>query len=333
MLTATRLYKAFSGQSVLQNVSLALHPGQLVALVGVSGSGKSTLLNLLAGLLDADRGEVRLHGQPVAGPANTLVAGHPQIRLVHQEFQLLPNISLRENIDYALRAYDPAYREARVNYLLRLCRLEAVQHHKPRQASGGEKQRTALAAALAQPADVLLLDEPFSHLDLLNKLLFREVLLALVRQANQPAPPPACLFVTHDATDALSVADQIGVLDRGKLSPLVMPRDLYANPGSVLAARLTGSVAVFRGRHLPALGLSPAPTPNALHGLRPEHVWLGPNAPLEGRVTGVFFQGARTELAITLNRYLTLFAYTSRADVQPGDQVRIGIDPAGLMTL
>ncbi|RYF72584.1 MAG: ABC transporter ATP-binding protein, partial [Cytophagaceae bacterium] len=136
MLTATHLSKSFADLAAVRNVSLTLAAGQIMALVGASGSGKSTLLNLIAGLLDADRGEVRLDGDLVIGPKDVLVAGHPQIRVVPQEYQLMPNVSIRENITYALRFYERTYRNARVDELLKLCRLEAVQHHKPREASG-----------------------------------------------------------------------------------------------------------------------------------------------------------------------------------------------------
>ena len=333
MLTATHLSKLFADLPAVRNVSLTLAAGQIMALVGASGSGKSTLLNLLAGLLDADRGEVRLDGQRMAGPKEVLVAGHPQIRVVPQEYQLMPNVSIRENINYALRFYERTYRTARVDELLKLCRLEAVQHHKPREASGGEKQRTAIARAIAEPARVLLLDEPFSHLDLPNRLIIRDLLFDLVRSNSGNQPPPACLFVTHDATDALSIADQIGIIQQGQLKQVGTPREVYFNPKTTYAARMTGPVNILRGKHLAALGLPPASNPEACFGLRPEHILLTNDAPVEGMVQAVFFQGRQSELDIKINRYVSLRLLTERDDIRTGDRVRLRLVAERLMTL
>lgn len=332
MLTATHLSKSFADLPAVRNVSLTLAAGQIMALVGASGSGKSTLLNLIAGLLDADRGEVRLDQELVAGPKEVLVAGHPQIRVVPQEYQLMPNVSIRENINYALRFYERTYRDARVNELLRLCRLETVQHHKPREASGGEKQRTAIARAMAEPARVLLLDEPFSHLDLPNRLIVRDLLFELVRQpsANQP---PACLFVTHDATDALSIADQIGIIQQGQLKQIGTPREVYFNPKSTYAARMTGPVNSIKGKHLGLLGLSPSDAPEACFGLRPEHITLSADGPVAGVVQAVFFQGHQSEIEVKVSRYVSLRLLTGRDDVRVGDQVRIALLSNRLMAI
>lgn len=342
MLQASHLSKSFDALTAVKNVSLTLEPGQIVALVGASGSGKSTLLNLLAGLLDADKGTVRLDGQVVAGPKDVLIAGHPQIRVVHQEYKLSPNISIRENIAYALRYYERTYREQRVDELLRLCRLEAVQHHKPREASGGEKQRTAIARTLAEPARVLLLDEPFSHLDLPNRLIVRDLLFDLIRGDDQPANPaaagqaaprPSCLFVTHDATDALSIADQIGILQGGKLTQWGTPRALYFTPKTAYAARMTGPVNIVRGKHLAALGLPSAADPEACFALRPEHAYLDPAGPVEGTVRAVFFQGRTCEVDVRLSRYVTIRLLTGRDDVRVGEWVRLRVVGERLINL
>ncbi|MBO0947122.1 ABC transporter ATP-binding protein [Fibrella forsythiae] len=333
MLTATHLSKSFADLAAIRNVSLTLAAGQIMALVGASGSGKSTLLNIIAGLLDADRGEVRLDGGLVIGPKDVLVAGHPQIRVVPQEYQLMPNISIRENINYALRFYERTYRSARVDELLKLCRLEAVQHHKPREASGGEKQRTAIARAVAEPARVLLLDEPFSHLDLPNRLIIRDLLFELVRQQIGDQPPPACLFVTHDATDALSIADQIGIIQQGQLKQIGTPREVYFSPKTTYAARMTGPVNVFRGKHLSVLGLPPTHPSEAFIGLRPEHISLADDGPVAGTVQAVFFQGRQSELDVRVSRYVSVRLLTERDDVQVGDQVRIHLNGNRLMSI
>ena len=139
MLIATKLSKSYATVKAVHSVSLTLEAGRIMALVGESGSGKSTLLHLLAGLADATSGEVRLDNKRVPGPSDVLVPGHPAIRIVHQEYQLMPNVSIRENIAYALRFYEKNYREFRVDELLKLCRLTDVQDRIPRNTVGGRK--------------------------------------------------------------------------------------------------------------------------------------------------------------------------------------------------
>jgi len=328
MLTATNLSKAFASDvRAVRNVSLTLRAGQIMALVGESGSGKSTLLHILAGLADADTGEVLLNEQRVPGPTEVLVPGHPQIRLVPQEYQLMPNVSVRENIAFALRYYDKAYREFRVDELLRLCRLTDVQHRLPRRVSGGEKQRTAIARAVADnpangPGTVLLLDEPFSHLDLPNRNIVRELLFDLVRHDNT-----ACLFVTHDATDALSIADTLSILRDGRLIQTGTPQAVYRHPKTAYAARMTGTATILKAKHLPTLGLSDEGIirqPNALFCLRPEQIVLADEG-TSGTVQAVFFRGSFSETDVEVSRYVRLRLLTTRNDLRVGQTVRIRV--------
>ncbi len=225
LLLATNLTKAFDSQPVLEEVSFDLHEGEVLALVGESGAGKSTLLNLLAGLAEPDGGEITLHGEDVTDYARRLVPGHPAVKLVPQDYRLFPNVSLRENVAYALRAYNSEYKTFRTNQLLETCGLLDVADRKPREVSGGEQQRTALARALAEKPALLLLDEPFSHLDALHRQALRRTVLGLVRYEGV-----GCVLVTHDLLDALTAADRVGVLRDGRLLQLAPPADLLRHP-------------------------------------------------------------------------------------------------------
>lgn len=298
-----------------------------MALVGESGSGKSTLLSMLAGLTDADAGEVQLNGERVVGPSEKLVAGHPDIRLVHQEYQLMPNVSVRENITYALRFFEKAYRDYRVDQLLRLCRLTDVQDRLPRQVSGGEKQRTAIARAVADKPAVLLLDEPFSHLDLPNRLIVRDLLLELVREEQT-----ACLFVTHDASDALSLANTLGILRDGRMVQMGTPKEVYRQPQTAYAARMTGIATIFKAKHLAALGLQEPYSPNTWLCLRPEQITLQA-AGIPVTVQTVYFKGSHYELEVIVSRYLSVRLLTTRDDMEPGQHTFIGFDSAALLVL
>ncbi|GAA4469809.1 ABC transporter ATP-binding protein [Nibrella saemangeumensis] len=319
MLLADRLQKTFDDIHAVRSISLQLPPGRIMGLVGASGSGKSTLLSVLAGLLDADGGTVTLNGKRVPGPSEVLVAGHNDIRLVHQEYQLMPNISLRENIAYAVRFYEKEYQRFRVDELVKLCRLEAVQDHLPRQASGGEKQRTAIARAIAEKPAVLLLDEPFSHLDLLNRTLIRDLLFDLVRQEQT-----ACLFVTHDATDALSIADEVGILQMGHLIQTGSPVAVYRRPVTAYAARMTGPANIIRAKRLSSLELPASHHPDACFCLRPEQIHLSETG-VPATVTAVFFKGSHFEVEVDVNRYVRLRLLTTRAELKEGTTVHLHI--------
>lgn len=329
LLDVHQLTKSFDRDvTAVKNVSFSLEAGQIMGLVGASGSGKSTLLSLLAGLTDVDAGEVRLAGERVAGPSEVLIAGRPDIQLVHQEYQLMPNVSIRANITYALRFYTADYQAFRVDTLLRLCRLEAVQHRLPRQVSGGEKQRAAIARAVALKPALLLLDEPFSHLDLPNRTLIRDMLLELVS-----VDKTACLFVTHDATDALSIAHVLGVLQAGQLQQLAAPMDVYRRPNTAYVAQLTGPANILKAKHLTSLNKTVPLHPNATCCLRPEQIGLSHNGGVLATVRAVFFRGSQFEIEVDVSRYVRLRVLTPRDDLKPGQRIGLVIPPDALWWL
>ncbi|RYF62974.1 MAG: ABC transporter ATP-binding protein, partial [Cytophagaceae bacterium] len=165
------------------------------------------------------------------------------------------------------------------------------------------------------------------------RLIVRDLLFELVRQKAGDQPPTACLFVTHDATDALSIADQIGIIQQGQLKQIGTPREVYFTPKTTYAARMTGPVNVIRGKHLATLSLPPLEDPDAYVGLRPEHISLADNGPVSGEVRAVYFQGRQSELDVKVSRYVSLRLLTERDDVQVGDQVRLSLDGSRLMPI
>ncbi len=240
LLRVANLTKSYETREVLHDVSFELAAGEVLVLVGESGAGKSTLLHLLAGLTEPDAGTVLLDDADVTAYARRLVAGHPAVKLVAQDYRLFPHVSLRENIAYALREYTHDYQRFRVGELLELADLAAVADRKPREVSGGEQQRAAIARAIAERPRLLLLDEPFSHLDALHKQTLRQSLLTLVR-----AEGVGCVFVTHDVLDALTTADRVGVMRAGRLLQLSTPTGLLRQPADgYVAALLESALAV-----------------------------------------------------------------------------------------
>ncbi len=242
LLQLTAVSKSYEGKPVLSDLHLDIQPGEWVGVIGESGSGKSTLLNIVGRFIDADQGEVYLNDKKLPLVKAQLLKGYEGIKLVHQEYELFPNQTVRENIAYALRFYQPDYRKEKVTELLGLTRLDAVADRKAKLLSGGEKQRTALAQAMAEVPELLLLDEPFAHLDQKNKQTLADAIEDLKRTDRL-----ACLFVTHDATESMAWADRLIILREGKIIQEGTPEAIYQNPASLYVAELTGPVNLIPG--------------------------------------------------------------------------------------
>ena len=220
-LTIKNFKKEYENRVVVNGISLIIGKGEIVAIVGESGSGKTTLLNMISGNVKPDGGELFLANQKIDLYFDRLIKELPEIKLVPQDYRLKPEHKIWENIDLALTTFTEEYRIERVAELLTLCDLNHVKNKRPREVSGGEKQRTAIARAIAEEPQVLLLDEPFSNLDSIHKQKLREKLVEVIRQEDI-----ACLFVTHDLMDAFLVADKVGVMHQGNLLVLATPDEL-----------------------------------------------------------------------------------------------------------
>lgn len=276
LLSVHNVSKAYPGESLgaVNEVSFAMEAGEILSFVGESGSGKSTLLRMLAGLLKPDSGKINFQGTTLENPEEQLIAGNPAIKMVFQDFELMPNMTVAENLKYPLLAYEKAYIADRVNELLELCRITDLATKLPRELSGGQQQRVALARALADDPELLLMDEPFSQLDPVNKSqLLREVLRIL------KAEEVGLVFVTHDTRDALMISDRIGFLKAGKLMQMGSPEALYRKPNDLVIAGFFGPVNVFSiedvKAHLPHV-FDKLPEKNAgAVGLRAEDVLIG----------------------------------------------------------
>ncbi len=214
--------KIYEGEKVVKNLSFTVEKGEILAIVGESGSGKTTLLNMIAGNIRPDTGNMWLNDNFIDLYFNRLIREIPDIKLVPQDYKLKPEHKIWENIDLSLTQYTKAYRQQRVQALLDLCGISHISHKKPKEVSGGEKQRTAIARAIAEEPSVLLLDEPFSNLDSVNKQFLREKLIQIIRHEQI-----ACVFVTHDMIEALLVANRIGVMHKGQLLRLDSPQCIF----------------------------------------------------------------------------------------------------------
>jgi len=244
-MKVTNLSKKFGNFTALDNVSLSFPQGELTALLGPSGCGKTTLLRIIAGLEFADSGEVWLDGKD----ASQQHVRERQVGFVFQHYALFKHMSIFENVAFGLRVKPRHLRpneteiRKRVMDLLELVQLDWLADRYPAQLSGGQRQRIALARALAVEPKVLLLDEPFGALDAKVRKELRRWLRRLHDELHVTS-----IFVTHDQEEALEVADQIVVMNRGKLEQIGTPEQVYQEPASAFVYDFLGQSNVFHGR-------------------------------------------------------------------------------------
>jgi sulfate transport system ATP-binding protein len=239
------IVKRFGSFAALDQVSLAFPAGQLVALLGPSGCGKTTLLRIIAGLEAPDSGAVLFHGED----ASDRDVGQRQVGFVFQHYALFRHMTVFENVAFGLRVKRRAERPSgeqirrKVRELLQLVQLDSLADRYPHQLSGGQRQRIALARALAVEPKVLLLDEPFGALDAKVRKELRRWLRRLHDELHITS-----IFVTHDQEEALEVADQVVLMNKGKVEQVGSPAEVYERPASPFVYGFLGTVNVFHGR-------------------------------------------------------------------------------------
>ncbi|MCG7869948.1 MAG: ABC transporter ATP-binding protein [Candidatus Thiodiazotropha taylori] len=232
----------YGRQTVVDDVSFELERGVIGCLLGPSGCGKTSLLRAIAGFEPLAKGEILLHGRCVSRPGETLAPEKRRVGMVFQDFALYPHLNIEDNIAFGLRGQSQAQRRERVKSLLTLVGLSGTQKKYPHQLSGGQQQRVALVRAMAPQPDILLLDEPFSGLDVeLREQLAREVRDILKREEV------TAILVTHDQLEAFALADAIGVLGDGRLRQWDNGYSLYHRPNDRFVADFIGQGAMIPG--------------------------------------------------------------------------------------
>ena len=233
--------KRFGGVAAVDRVSLAIRPNEFFALLGPSGCGKTTLLRMLAGFERPSEGRILIDGEDMAD----VVPNRRPVNMVFQSYAVFPHMTVADNVAYGLRVSGVPRAEIgpRVKGALAMVRLEGFEERTPDQLSGGQRQRVALARALIKRPKVLLLDEPLSALD---KKLREEMQLELVRLQHEVGI--TFVIVTHDQEEALSMADRIAVMDRGRILQVAPPGELYEQPNCQMVADFIGTANLFPGR-------------------------------------------------------------------------------------
>jgi iron(III) transport system ATP-binding protein len=242
VLEVKNISKSFGNQPVVKNLSLSLDKGTIGCLLGPSGCGKTTILRVIAGFEGIDAGEIHINDLIVSGRHILVPPEQRRIGMVFQDYALFPHLSVKDNVAFGLRNINGKKKEKRINELLHLVKLEDAALKFPHEISGGQQQRVALARALAPEPELLLLDEPFSNLDVtLREQLSTEVREILKEQAT------TALMVTHNQHEAFAMGDEIGVIQDGNLVQWDTGHNLYHRPASNWVADFVGDGVLLPG--------------------------------------------------------------------------------------
>lgn len=237
MLQVKNISFSYREETTIKAISFTLEKGKNLAVIGESGCGKSTLLKLIYGLYDLDSGQLFWKDTEILGPKFHLIPGMDFIKYLAQDFDLMPFISVSENIGKYLSNVNPEKKKERILELLEIVEMLDYANIKAKNLSGGQMQRVALARVLALEPEVLLLDEPFSHIDNFRKNTLRRKLFGYLKEKQITS-----IFATHDSSDILSFADEVLVLKEGKIIEVGNPKDIYNKTKNKYTASLFGDV-------------------------------------------------------------------------------------------
>lgn len=334
VLELRQISQAYGQQLVVKELSLTLESGEIGCLLGASGCGKTTVLRTIAGFEPLLEGEIRLNDKCVSRENFLLPPAKREIGMVFQDYALFPHLTIYDNVAFGLRGMDKATQIRRVNEALELVGLHSEHARYPHEISGGQQQRVALARALAPQPQLLLMDEPFSNLD----VTLRERLSMEVRDILKEYGTTA-LFVTHNQNEAFAVADRIGVMHQGEILQWDNAHNLYHQPASPQIADFVGEgtliKGVVKGKDTVETGLgvldgvmtSSMPEDTKIQLLvRPEDIIHDDDSKVKAEVLRRNFRGANILYTLMLSNGDKVQALVpSHCDHQPGEM--IGIQP------
>lgn len=334
MLELDEIACGYSAQPVISRLSMRVRRGSVVCLLGPSGCGKTTVLRAIAGFQPLSSGRIRLRGETVSEPGLTVPPERRRIGMVFQDYALFPHLNIIENVVFGLTGFGRRARLRRGRQMLELVGLEGSPERYPHQLSGGQQQRVALARALAAEPELVLLDEPFSSLDVdLRERLSHEVHDILKAQGT------TAVMVTHDQNEAFAMGESVGVMRAGRLRQWDTPYNLYHDPADRFVADFIG-----QGRFVPATLRSPdtLETPvGVIHAdraflwppgtdiellLRPDDIVPDESASLRGQVVKKAFKGAETLYSLRFDNGVELLSlFPSHLDFPVGEIVGVRI--------
>lgn len=297
---------SIDGVPILTGIDLEVGSGEVVAVLGPSGSGKTTLLSVIAGFVVPDSGEVVIGGRTVTGPGGHLPPERRGIGFVFQSYALWPHLTAAETVAFPLRVAGMSAAEAdrRAGEILDTLGIGDLGGRRPAELSGGQQQRVGVARALARDADLYLLDEPTAHLDGATRIAAERLI-----DAQRTARGAAAVYATHDAAEALGMADRVALLREGRIVQVGSPRQVYEEPVDEWAAVLTGPVSIVP--EWPGVGRA---------AIRPE--WVTLDGDLPATVADVRYRGSHTEVTLDTGSGSILARVGGESDRRPGDAVR-----------
>jgi sn-glycerol 3-phosphate transport system ATP-binding protein len=299
--------KAWGESHALHGITFRAEAGSFVVLLGPSGCGKSTTLRVIAGLEAPGTGTVRIGGRDVTA----LPPAQRGLAMVFQSYALFPHLTVAENIVFGLRVRKVADRDARLRRVAELLGLEALLARKPAQLSGGQQQRVALGRAIIAEKPVCLMDEPLSNLDAQLRGEMRREIRALQQRLGI-----TMVYVTHDQTEAMTMADRVVLLNNGRIEQVGTPEELYGSPQTAFAAGFIGA---------PPMNLLRLNGESTLVGVRPENVRLATEG-LAAAVESVEYLGADSLVAARAGGEIVVARVAGRAALRAGEQVHLAWD-------
>jgi spermidine/putrescine transport system ATP-binding protein len=332
IISLSNIAVSFDGEAVLQDFNLSIEDGEFVTLLGPSGCGKTTTLRIIGGFVRQDSGDVFFNGKAI----NDLPPHKREVNTIFQKYALFPHLNVYNNIAFGMRVHGKSDREIRskVGEMLEMVNLIGFEHRNVDRLSGGQQQRVAIARALANEPKVLLLDEPLGALDL---KLRKDMQVELKKIQQQTGI--TFLFVTHDQEEALSMSDQVVVMDKGTIQQIGTPIDIYNEPKNAFVADFIGEsniidgvmredyVVDFSGRRFRCVDKGFAPNEPVDVVIRPEDVDIVPadGEHLTGVVQNVTFKGVFYEVIVDVRGFKWMIQTTDF--VKTGEKIGISIQP------
>lgn len=305
MLKVEILFFSYSEKTILKNIFFSLKQGEHLSVLGESGCGKSTLLHLVYGLLHLENGSIFYNKEKLSGPNKKLIPGEPFMKLVAQEFNIMPFSTVAENLASHLSGLDAEKDHKRIDGLLNVVEMETFKNTLVKNLSGGQKQRVALAKALANEPKILLLDEPFSNIDPFRKNKLRRKLFTYLKEKNI-----SCITATHDSDEALAFADQIILLKNGSIEMSGTTTEVYNNVADEYQAGFFGEANL-----LPEQLFFPQATPREIV-LFPHELKISEIATdIKVKVMRNYFKGSHFLIESTWNGKELFFEHPSKLEV------------------
>ena len=273
-LQVNNLSKKYASKLVLENISFSQEKGEIISLIGTSGIGKSTLLKCIAGLCDINSGDIILNNSNI----DSLEANNRKISYVFQESPLFPHINVLDNILFNMSTYD----NKKLDFLLEKTELKSLVRRFPFELSGGENQRAAVVRSLIRNPDLLLLDEPFSNLDTVNKKYVKEIVFDIIKESNLTT-----IIVNHDIEESLEISDKIMIINDGKIDAIDTPENIYNHPKNLSTAQLFGDVT--------SLAIQ-----NKKRYIRPENIKIVEKSIYDIEVNNSFYLGEKYRISAKL---------------------------------